>query len=118
MLLQREEYKRRADNLRQSVKDMLAEVVEELARLELIDMIRKLGMAHLFTDEMQQTLQVVASSRNGKKNGEAAAAAAEELYPTALCFRLMRLHGYKVSQGMSNTYISVFNFPFTISNPF
>ncbi|OMO62944.1 hypothetical protein COLO4_32806 [Corchorus olitorius] len=43
---------------------------------------------------MHQTLQVVASSRNGKKNGEAAVA--EELYPTALCFRLMRLHGYKM----------------------
>ncbi|OMO64933.1 hypothetical protein COLO4_31678 [Corchorus olitorius] len=63
-----EEYKRRADNLKQSVKAMFDEAGEELAKLELIDMIRKLGLSHLFAEEMQQALQSVASSRNRKKN--------------------------------------------------
>ncbi|XP_022777389.1 alpha-farnesene synthase-like [Durio zibethinus] len=88
-----EEYKRRAEKLRENVKGMFVEAVEELAKLELIDMIRKLGLGDLFAEETQKALQAVASSKN-RKNGEEAE---EDLYVTALRFRLLRLYGYEIS---------------------
>ncbi|XWS41088.1 hypothetical protein CRYUN_Cryun17cG0050400 [Craigia yunnanensis] len=93
-----EEYKRRTEKLRENVKDMFVEAVKELAKLELIDMIRKLGLEDLFQEETQKALQAVASSENRKNSEE------ENLYITALRFRLPRLHGYEVSQDMFNAF--------------
>ncbi|XP_022716040.1 alpha-farnesene synthase-like [Durio zibethinus] len=95
-----EEYERRAEKLRENVKDMFVEAVEELAKLELVDMIRKLGLGDLFAEETQKALQDVASSKN-RKNGEEAE---EDLYITALRFRLLRLHGYEVSPAVFNAF--------------
>ncbi|KAK6283644.1 hypothetical protein POUND7_002596 [Theobroma cacao] len=85
-----DEYKRRAEKLREKGKDLFVEAVEELAKLELIDMIRKLGLADLFAEEMQKTLQAVASSKKRKNSEEE-----EDLYITALRFRILRLHDYE-----------------------
>lgn len=82
--------------MREKGKDLFVEAVEELAKLELIDMIRKLGLADLFAEEMQKTLQAVASSKKRKNSEEE-----EDLYITALRFRILRLHDYEVSQGMN-----------------
>ena len=90
--------------MRENVKDMFIEAVEELAKLELIDMIRKLGLVDLFQEETQKALQAVASSKNRKNSEEEK----ENLYITALRFRLLRLHGYEVSQGMNLINISIF----------
>ncbi|XP_017978074.1 PREDICTED: alpha-farnesene synthase [Theobroma cacao] len=95
-----DEYKRRAEKLREKGKDLFVEAVEELAKLELIDMIRKLGLADLFAEEMQKTLQAVASSKKRKNSEEE-----EDLYITALRFRILRLHGYEVSQDVFNAFL-------------
>ncbi|MBA0871693.1 hypothetical protein Goshw_029076 [Gossypium schwendimanii] len=95
------EYKLRAENLKENVKDMFVEAKDQLAKLELIDIIRKLGLGDLFAEETHKALQTVVSSMKNNKNGEE-----EELYMTALRFKLLRLHGYDVSQGMkSNHYL-------------
>ncbi|KAK8664834.1 hypothetical protein V6N13_084607 [Hibiscus sabdariffa] len=83
------EYKLRAEELRENVKAMFVEAQEELAKLELIDIIRKLGLGDLFAEETQKALQAVVSSEKKNKNGE------EDLYVTALRFKLLRLHGYE-----------------------
>ncbi|XP_021294567.1 alpha-farnesene synthase-like [Herrania umbratica] len=95
-----DEYRRRAEKSREKGKDMFVKAVEELAKLELIDMIRKLGLADLFAEEMQKALQAVASSKNSK-NSEAE----EDLYITALRFRILRLHGYEVLQDVFNAFL-------------
>ncbi|KAK8594485.1 hypothetical protein V6N13_015407 [Hibiscus sabdariffa] len=92
------EYKLRAEELRENVKAMFVEAQEELAKLELIDIIRKLGLGDLFAEETQKALQAVVSSKKKNKNG------GEDLYVTALRFKLLRLHGYEVSQGMDSNY--------------
>ncbi|KAE8728660.1 Alpha-farnesene synthase [Hibiscus syriacus] len=73
---------------------MFVETHEELAKLELIDIITKLGLGDLFPHETQRALEAVLSSNKKTKNGE------EDLYIIALRFKLLRLHGYDVSQGM------------------
>ncbi|KAK8524382.1 hypothetical protein V6N12_029248 [Hibiscus sabdariffa] len=83
------EYKLRAEELRENVKAMFVEAQEELAKLELIDIIRKLGLGDLFAEETQKALQAVVSSKKKNKNG------GEDLYVTALRFKLLRLHGYE-----------------------
>ncbi|XVF27780.1 hypothetical protein REPUB_Repub14bG0138300 [Reevesia pubescens] len=93
-----EEYKRKAEKLREIVKGMFVEAVEELAKLELIDMIRKLGLSDHFAEEIQKALQAVTSSNNWKNNEK------EDLYITALRFRLLRLHGYEVSQDVFKAF--------------
>ncbi|XP_022721028.1 alpha-farnesene synthase-like [Durio zibethinus] len=96
-----QEYKRRTEKLREKVKDMFIEAVDELATLQLIDMIRKLGLADLFADETHKALQAVASSNKNRKSSEEE----EDLYITALRFRLLRLHGYEVSQDVFNAFL-------------
>ncbi|KAE8670582.1 Alpha-farnesene synthase [Hibiscus syriacus] len=83
-----EEYKLRAEKLTEHVKAMFVEAQEELAKLELIDIITKLGLGDLFAHETQRALQAVLSSNKKIKNGE------EDLYITALRFKLLRMHGY------------------------
>lgn len=103
------EYKLRAENLKENVKDMFVDAKDQLAKLELIDIIRKLGLGDLFAEETRKALQTVVSSMKSNKNGEE-----EELYMTALRFKLLRLHGYDVSQGMNLIIISKLNYLFTV----
>ncbi|KAK8273631.1 hypothetical protein V6Z12_D10G019200 [Gossypium hirsutum] len=91
------EYTLRVENLKENVKDMFVEAKDQLAKLELIDIIRKLGLGDLFAEETHKALQTVVSSMKNNKNGEE-----EELYMTALRFKLLRLHGYDVSQDVFN----------------
>ncbi|GMI93349.1 terpene synthase 03 [Hibiscus trionum] len=95
------EYKLRAEKLRENVKAMFVETQEELAKLELVDIIRKLGLEDLFAEEKQKALQAVVSSKKKSKNGE------EDLYITALRFKLLRLHGYQVSQDVFKGAFSI-----------
>ncbi|XVF87636.1 hypothetical protein PTKIN_Ptkin18bG0136100 [Pterospermum kingtungense] len=97
-----EEYMRRTEKLVKNVKHMFVEAVEVLAKLELIDMIRKLGLPNLFAEETKKALQAVASDlKNRKINGEEE----EDLYATALRFRILRLHGYEVSPDVFNVFL-------------
>ncbi|XP_040935305.1 alpha-farnesene synthase-like [Gossypium hirsutum] len=91
------EYKLRAESLKENVKDIFVEAKDQLAKLELIDIIRKLGLGDLFAEETHKALQTVVSSMKNNKNGEE-----EELYMTALRFKLLRLHGYDISQDVFN----------------
>ncbi|KAM7525187.1 hypothetical protein LguiA_015089 [Lonicera macranthoides] len=89
-----EKYERQAQKLKEEVvKCIFVENLDALAKLELIDSIQKLGLANLFEEEIKEALNKVAviKSHHSIK---------DDLYATALCFRLLRQHGYKVSQGM------------------
>lgn len=66
--------------------------MEPLAQLDLVDSIRKLGLASFFEEAISHTLRNIMSEKNSpciKSN----------LYANALCFRLLRQQGYGVSQG-------------------
>ncbi|KAH9751609.1 Beta-myrcene/(E)-beta-ocimene synthase 2 [Citrus sinensis] len=91
-----EAYKRRAEELKGKVKIAIKDVIEPLDQLELIDNLQRLGLAHHFETEIRNILNNIYNNNkdyNWRK---------ENLYATSLEFRLLRLHGYPVSQEVFN----------------
>ncbi|KAL0384410.1 UNVERIFIED_CONTAM: (+)-sabinene synthase, chloroplastic [Sesamum radiatum] len=98
-----ERYLRRASELKVEVKKMLVQEkelssVDEL--LELIDELQRVGISYHFEDEINQILASVFDHKYavGKNNSESHEGKERDLYPTALAFRLLRQHGFTVSQ--------------------
>ncbi|KAK2990981.1 hypothetical protein RJ640_005463 [Escallonia rubra] len=95
-----EKYETHAKKLKDDVKCIFLETVESLANLELIDSIGKLGLATIFEEEIKDALDtVVLSIQNNKLSLE------EDLYATSLCFRMLRQHGYSVSQDIFKGFL-------------
>ncbi|KAK4538973.1 hypothetical protein RGQ29_032093 [Quercus rubra] len=91
-----QEYERRVQKLKEDVRITFANAVESVATFELIDNANKLGLASHFDMEIKKALDTIASTKKKISSPE------EDLYTTALCFRLFRQHGYEVSQEGEN----------------
>ncbi|KAL0384406.1 UNVERIFIED_CONTAM: (+)-sabinene synthase, chloroplastic [Sesamum radiatum] len=98
-----ERYLRRVSELKVEVKKMLVQEkevwsVDEL--LELVDELQRVGISYHFEDEINQILTSVYDHKYavGKNNSESHEGKERDLYPTALAFRLLRQHGFTVSQ--------------------
>ncbi|KAA3453118.1 terpene synthase 10-like isoform X1 [Gossypium australe] len=92
-LVQDESYKERSRRLKEEVRMMLGNVVDPLEKLELVDTLQRLGLSYHFEDEINNTLKNISTDRIST-----AAWKKGNLYATALEFRLLRQHGYKVDQ--------------------
>ncbi|CAI9770019.1 unnamed protein product [Fraxinus pennsylvanica] len=92
-------YVARALELKMQVKMMLDEAVEPLEQLELIDNLQRLGISYHFEDEIKQMLTII--NKKYSKNHEPEI---KDLYATALEFRLLRQHGFTVSQEVFNCF--------------
>ncbi|KAL6283098.1 hypothetical protein ACE6H2_014027 [Prunus campanulata] len=68
---------------------MFVETEDLIAQLELIDRIGKLGLTNYFEKEIKEALDTIENSNT---------CITENLYATALHFKILRQHGYKVSQ--------------------
>ncbi|PIN03535.1 (-)-alpha-terpineol synthase [Handroanthus impetiginosus] len=77
------------------VKMLLEEEMEDLQLLELIDDLQRLGISYHFEDKINQILNYI-YEKNYCKNYEADLE--RDLYATALEFRLLRQHGFSISQ--------------------
>ncbi|KAH9748299.1 tricyclene synthase [Citrus sinensis] len=89
-----EGYRSRAEKLKNDVKQMFLEAADLLAKLELIDRICKLGLSYLFEEKIREVLvDTVAFLKN-----DTGCLQVKDLYATALCFKLLRQHGYEISQ--------------------
>ncbi|GMJ03333.1 hypothetical protein like AT3G25810 [Hibiscus trionum] len=97
--LQVESYKERASKLQGEVKMMLDNVENPLEKLELIDNLQRLGLSHHFEEEINKALKNISS------NGSAVAWKKDNLYATALEFRLLRQHGHKVNQDVLTSFM-------------
>lgn len=81
------------------VKDMFVECKEDfISKLELVDRIRKLGLNNHFAKEIQEALDTIAAIELGNNNHTCIRSEGSDLYATALHFKILRQHGYKVSQ--------------------
>ena len=87
---------RRLDELKRVVKTMLGKVRKPLDQLELIDVLQRLGIYYHFEDEIREILNIIYSEYNSQDEWKN-----EDLYATALEFRLLRQHGYDVPQGVA-----------------
>jgi len=68
---------------------MMVEGSQELEKLELIDNLERLGVSYHFKDEIMQILRSIYQNITP----------GDSLYTTALKFRLLRQHGFHISQG-------------------
>ena len=70
-------------------------------KLKLIDAVQRLGVAYHFEVEIEEALEQVHATYRDQHhfNGDG------DLYTVALCFRLLRQHGFEISSG---TYITYF----------
>lgn len=110
--MQGENYIMQIAKLIEDVKDMFVECKEELiAKLELIDRIRKLGLNNHFEKEIKEALDTIAAIELGNNNHTCIRSEGSDLYATALHFKILRQHGYKVSQGTQShacTFIYIY----------
>ncbi|OMO83635.1 hypothetical protein COLO4_22399 [Corchorus olitorius] len=72
---------------------MVEKVVDPVKQLELVDTLQRLGLSYHFENEINRILE---SLRDDDDNNMAWKK--DDLYATALAFRLFRKHGYKVTQ--------------------
>ncbi|KAH9685721.1 Beta-myrcene/(E)-beta-ocimene synthase 2 [Citrus sinensis] len=93
-----ETYKRRAEELKGKVMTTIKDVTEPLDQLELIDNLQRLGLAYHFETEIRNILH------NNYNNNKDYNWRKENLYATSLEFRLLRQHGYPVSQDVFNGF--------------
>ncbi|KAL1560140.1 alpha-farnesene synthase [Salvia divinorum] len=84
-----EEHEREAETLKDQVCSEFHELKDPLRKLELIDLIDKLALSHYFEEE---------TSKSVKEMACASLSMDTDLYSAALYFRILRQHGYHVSQ--------------------
>nr|GLL24022.1 alpha-farnesene synthase-like [Ipomoea trifida] len=87
-------YQRRAEKLKEEVSCLFDKTVDVLAKLELIDSIRKMGLSHHFEKEIMESLDHILLYANNNK----CFSSEMDLYATALSFRILRQYGNHVSQ--------------------
>lgn len=96
--MQRETYTRRADKLKEEVRMMFNKVEGPLCKLELIDAVQRLGIYYHFEVEIKRLLESIYINDTNYYSSDDICKK-EDLYGTALKFRLLRQHGYDVPQG-------------------
>ncbi|KAG5242029.1 terpene synthase [Salix suchowensis] len=96
----KEIYKDKAMELEEEVRCMInSGDMEMLTILEMIDDIQRLGLGHRFEKDIKRRLDRISSSEQSSFEAE------KSLHATALCFRLLRQHGYEVSQDIFDGFI-------------
>ncbi|KAL6011675.1 hypothetical protein ACLOJK_002123 [Asimina triloba] len=83
--------------LKGHIRHAFHEMNNELERLELIDTLQRLGIAHFFQSEIKEELDTISSNSLGMINED-------DLHATALKFRLLRQQGYMISQGGTDVF--------------
>ncbi|MBA0880402.1 hypothetical protein Goshw_015105 [Gossypium schwendimanii] len=109
-----ESYQVRASKLKEEVRMMLGNVVDPLEKLELIDTLQRLGLSYHFDAEINKTLKNISTDRINT-----VAWKKDNLYATALEFRLLRQNGYKVHQDVFTCFMDdVGNFKSSLNQDF
>nr|WAB71043.1 terpineol synthase [Mentha longifolia] len=83
----------REEELIVQVKMLLGKEMEAVKQLELIDDLKNLGLSYFFQDEIKKILSCIYNEHNFSQNNKV-----RDLHFTALGFRLLRHHGFDVSQ--------------------
>lgn len=85
----------RFNELKKEVGVIMSQIVDDpLKQLELIDTIQRLGISYQFESEIKEIMVKIDNNRNENDSWKK-----KNLYATALEFRLLRNHGFNISQG-------------------
>ncbi|KDP35323.1 hypothetical protein JCGZ_09482 [Jatropha curcas] len=93
-----EMYAKRISKLKEDVTVILNQPMNTLDQLELIDTLQRLGLAYHFEHEITRILMVIYGHNSDNTQIK------ECLYATALKFRLLRQHGYRIPQEIFNSF--------------
>ncbi|XP_077218981.1 alpha-terpineol synthase, chloroplastic-like isoform X2 [Tasmannia lanceolata] len=93
-----EMYERRLEKLKEEVRLLLEKVDQSVVdRLKLIDTLQRLGVGYHFKKEIKEALRIISTDDSNTR-------LKDDLYATALRFRLLRQHGFEVSQDVLNGF--------------
>ncbi|CAL9152010.1 unnamed protein product [Musa hybrid cultivar] len=95
-----EDNARRMDKLTEDVKQLIYMKKGIEDQLQLIDYLRQLGVAYHFKEDIKDALWTIYGSME-----EVSMLLKDNLHATALMFRLLREHGFAVSEGVFNRFI-------------
>ncbi|KAL3627590.1 hypothetical protein CASFOL_028953 [Castilleja foliolosa] len=96
-----QEYETQALKLKMQVKTIINETKNVLDQLEMIDHLHRLCISNYFEDEVNKIMNTIYQTlMNQDKNVES-----NDLYFTALQFRLLRQHGYLVPQEVFSSFM-------------
>lgn len=93
--VQEEEYIMQLNKQVIEIRGRFVQESEILKKLELVDWIQKLGLTNHFGKEINEFLDTISISIKNNKNPSMQ----ENVHASALCFRLLRQHGYEVFPG-------------------
>ncbi|XP_077251450.1 alpha-terpineol synthase, chloroplastic-like [Tasmannia lanceolata] len=91
-------YERQIEKLKEDVKILLKKEEEPFAQLKLIDTLHRLGVGYHFKNEIKEALSIISIDDDNKMMED-------DLYTKALLFRLLRKHGFEVSQDIFNGFM-------------
>ncbi|XP_058072943.1 alpha-terpineol synthase, chloroplastic-like [Magnolia sinica] len=91
-------YTTRIKKLQDAARHLILEASGPLDQLNLIDNIQRLGLGHLFSMEIEEVLSTISTDNNDM-------GMADDVHGTALRFRLLRQHGYEVSQDVFSRFM-------------
>ncbi|KAM0944079.1 putative (-)-alpha-terpineol synthase [Dioscorea sansibarensis] len=89
----KEKFTSRLENLKDATKHLLRENKDVIHQLKLIDILRQLGVAYHFEREIKDAIGAIYGLMNINIS-----ILKDDLFSTTLLFRLLREHGFKVSQ--------------------
>ncbi|KAG7944364.1 hypothetical protein I3843_15G097200 [Carya illinoinensis] len=89
------------DKLKGEVKTMFRKVMDPIKQLELIDILQRLGVSYHFEDEIRTILE---NKYNTHHSGDICEK--QNLYATAVEFRLLRQQGYDVPQETFKSFLN------------
>lgn len=98
---QGERFGGRVNELKGNVIEMLNDVTKPLDKLELIDNLQRLGLGYCLDQEIKSTLTKIYEDQSNETLDR------KDLHAVALRFRLLRQHGFNVSQGLVSFSISI-----------
>nr|QIQ56010.1 putative terpene synthase 26 [Eremophila lucida] len=102
-----ERYLRRASELKVQVEMLIEEAIlkePEIKQLELIDDMQRLGIADHFETQITRILNNIYNNKYGKNYEDDDKPCERDLYSMALEFRLLRQHGFRVSQDVFDCF--------------
>ncbi|XP_056158434.1 (+)-alpha-terpineol synthase-like [Syzygium oleosum] len=86
-----DKYTEQLRRLKQEVRGLFSRKMNQVAKLEFIDVVQRLGLGYQFETEIKNALISIYNKTED-------AQLLDDLYATSLRFRLLRQHGYKVLQ--------------------
>ncbi|XP_056177460.1 (-)-alpha-terpineol synthase-like [Syzygium oleosum] len=92
-------YTEQVRRLKEEVKGLFDREMNQVAKLELVDGVQRLGLGYHFETEIKNAL---GSIHNNIEDAQLS----DDLYPASLRFRLLRQHGYNVQQDVLQRFMN------------